>query len=193
MRALLIGALTATLIGCTCSNLLQTTVTGCAAMTGYGCPDPTDGKLAAFKVDSLEAKSVIAANAQDSSSARSGKKTPAATKTPTYSTMGQMRPLPSAQLSDKADPVTEKAKATIAAIMENPGSAEFGDMTRAIKTLLGEPVETICGYVRGKTASGGDTGEMPFVYIVAQNEAYLVDGRSPMADTVYRNLCHEQK
>jgi hypothetical protein len=162
-------------------------------MTGYGCPDPTDGKLAAFKVDSLEAKSVIAANAQDGSSARSGKKTPAVTKTPTYSTMGQMRPLPSAQLSDKADPVTEKAKATIAAIMENPGSAEFGDMTRAIKTLLGEPVETICGYVKGKTASGGDTGEMPFVYIVAQNEAYLVDGRSPMADTVYRNLCHEQK
>jgi hypothetical protein len=162
-------------------------------MTGDACPDPTGGKPAAFKVDSLETKSVIAANTQYSLSAQLGDKNRPVTKRPTYDTMAEMKPLPSTQLSDKADPVTEKAKATIAAIMENPGSAEFGEMTRAIKTLLGEPIETICGYVKGKNASGGETGEMPFVYIIAHNEAYLVDGRSPMADTVYRNLCHEQK
>jgi hypothetical protein len=185
MRALLISALAATLISCTCSAPLHTTVDGCTPMTGYACPDPAAGKPAA-----LEAKSPSAANMQNSPSAQLGKKTRPVTKRPTHNTVGEMKRLPSAQLSHRADPVTEKAKATIAAIMENPGSAEFGEMTRAVKTLLGEPIETICGYVKGKSASGGDTGEMPFVYIIAHDEAYLVDGSSPMADTVYRNLCH---
>jgi hypothetical protein len=189
MRALLIGALAATLTGCACSTPEQTTINGCTPMTGYACPGPAAGKPAAFTVDAPKAKSASAANAQNSPSNQLSKKTRPVPKTPTHNTVGEMKPLPAAQLNHKADPVTEKAKATIAAIMETPRSAEFGEMTRAIKTVLGEPIETICGYVKGKNASGGDTGEMPFVYIVAHNEAYLVDGRSPMADTVYRNLC----
>ena len=46
--------------------------------------------------------------------------------------------------------------------------------------MLDEPVDTICGYVKGKNASGGDTEEMPFLYIIRDDrdgEAYLVDGR----------------
>jgi hypothetical protein len=98
--------------------------------------------------------------------------------------------LPSAQLKDKADPVTERAKATIAAMMENPRSAEFDQIKRAVKSLRDEMLDTICGYVKGKNASGGETGEMPFLYIVQHNEAYLVDGTSPLAETVYGVLCN---
>jgi BA14K-like protein len=102
---------------------------------------------------------------------------------------GKIRPSPSTQLNDKADPVTEKAKATIATMLENPGSAEFGKTRRTIKNLRGDFLDTICGYVKGKSASSEDTGEMPFLYLVRDNEAYLVDGSSPMAETLYRVLC----
>jgi BA14K-like protein len=102
---------------------------------------------------------------------------------------GKIRPSPSTQLNDKADPVTEKAKATIATMLENPGSAEFGKTRRTIKNLRGDFLDTICGYVKGKSASSGDTVEMPFLYLVQDNEAYLVDGSSPMAETLYRVLC----
>jgi hypothetical protein len=42
--------------------------------------------------------------------------------------------------------------------------------------MLDEPVDTICGYVKGKNASGGDTEEMPFLYIIRDDrdgEAYF--------------------
>ena len=96
---------------------------------------------------------------------------------------------PSAHLKRNADTVTKKAKAAIVAIMEDPASAQFGKVKRAVKTRLGERLDTICGYVKGKDASGKDVGEMPFLYIVHQHEAYLVDGNSPAADTVYRAVC----
>jgi microcystin degradation protein MlrC len=41
--------------------------------------------------------------------------------------------LPSVQLHDEADPVIKKMTATIAAMMENPASAKFGEMKRAVK------------------------------------------------------------
>jgi hypothetical protein len=74
-------------------------------------------------------------------------------------------------------------------MMENPASAEFSKLTRAVKNLLDEPVDTICGYVKGKNASGGDTGEMPFLYMIRDGEGYLVDGRSFVAETVHGVLC----
>jgi hypothetical protein len=96
-----------------------------------------------------------------------------------------------AQLNDTAEP-TEKAKASIAAMMVNPASAEFYKLKRAVKNLLDESVDTVCGYVKGKNASGGDTGEMPFLYIIRDDrdgEAYLVDGKSYVAQTVHSVLC----
>jgi len=102
---------------------------------------------------------------------------------------GKMEPT-SAQLNDKGNPVLEKAKAAIAVIMESPASAKFGEMKRAVKSLLGEPLDTICGYVKGRDPSGGDTGEMPFLYIIHHDEAYLVDGSSPVAETLHRVLCN---
>lgn len=91
-----------------------------------------------------------------------------------------------------SDPVLDKAKVTISATMEDPGSAEFIDMKRAMrKNMLGRPVDTICGRVKGKSVSGGETGERPFLYLVKEDEAYVVDGKSgSAASTAYRNICN---
>ena len=97
-----------------------------------------------------------------------------------------------AQLTETVKNVTENAKASIAAMMADPASAEFYNLQRAVKKMLDEPVDTICGYVKGKNASGGDTEEMPFLYIIRgdrDGEAYLVDGRSYVAQTVHGVLC----
>ena len=130
-------------------------------------------------------------NPQTRSSAQLGKETKAAARAK-YTVAGRTAPLPPAQLTDTAKSVTEKAKASIAAMMVNPASAEFYNLKRAVKKMLDEPVDTICGYVKGKNASGGDTEEMPFLYIIRDDrdgEAYLVDGRSYVAQTVHGVLC----
>ena len=50
--------------------------------------------------------------------------------------------------------------------------------------------EIICGHVKGKMKSGEATGERPFLYLVKEDEAYIVD-RDPdsMAAIVYRAHC----
>jgi hypothetical protein len=103
---------------------------------------------------------------------------------------------PAAQISvasiDSGDPVIAKAKATIAAKIDSPTAVVFSDMHRALrKNVLDESVDTICGYVNGKNASGGDIGERPFLYIVKADEAYIVDGNNDMgALAAYRNICN---
>ena len=138
------------------------------------------------KVDARNATKLT--NLQTRSSAQLGKKTKAVA-TAKYTVAGRTARLPPAQLTDTA---TEKAKASIAAMMVNPASAEFYNLKRAVTKMLDEPVDTICGYVKGKNASGGDTEEMPFLYIIRDDrdgEAYLVDGRSYVAQTVHGVLC----
>jgi hypothetical protein len=97
----------------------------------------------------------------------------------------------SRQPSETSDSVLKKAKTTIAAKMEDPASAEFDDMKRATrKNTFGQPVDTICGHVKGKKVSGEDTGERPFLYLVKEDEAYVVDGDADSAAaTAYRNIC----
>ena len=75
--------------------------------------------------------------------------------------------------------------------MEDPASAEFEDMKRAIrKNTFGQPIDTICGRVKGKKVSGEDTGERPFLYLVKEDEAYVVDGNpNSVAATAYRTIC----
>jgi hypothetical protein len=128
---------------------------------------------------------------QTRSSAQFGKKTKAGARA-TYTVAGKNAPLPPAQLNGTAEPVIEKAKTSIAAMMANPAAAKFSKIKRAVKKLLDEPVDTICGYVKGKNASGGDTGEMAFLYIIRDDrdgEAYLVDGTSYTAQIVHSVLC----
>jgi hypothetical protein len=95
----------------------------------------------------------------------------------------------SSQVDDKSDPVIKKAKATITAMMVNPASVEFVEMKRTDrKDTLGKSIDTICGYVRGKNASGGETGDRPFLYLVKEDRAYI--GGSIMATFAYRNICN---
>jgi hypothetical protein len=90
--------------------------------------------------------------------------------------------------SQQFDPVIKKAKATIAAMMEIPASVEFVEMKRADrKNALGKSLDTICGYVRGKMASGGETGDRPFLYLVQEDEAYI---GVYILTSEYPNICN---
>jgi hypothetical protein len=95
------------------------------------------------------------------------------------------------QPADTSEIVVDKAKATIAAKMEDPASAEFSDMKRAMrKNTLGRPMDTICGHVKGKNPSGGATGERPFLYLVKEDDAYVVESKPDSAAAIaYRNIC----
>jgi hypothetical protein len=199
MRAILITALAANLVGCSCFAPQLTTMNGCTDAGGYACSDAAPASLeidptpAAFKRDAVakSPKSTIAASTQTRSSAQFSKKATPVTKRAKDATTAKTETVPSAQRDDRADPVIEKAKASIAAKMENPASAEFGEMKRAVrKNMVDKPIDSICGYVKGKNALGDDTGERPFLYIVQDDEAYIVDGRGEaIAATAYRNIC----
>ena len=95
------------------------------------------------KVDARNATKLT--NLQTRSSAQLGKKTKAVAREK-YTVAGRTAALPPAQLTDTAKPVAEKAKASIAAMLVNPASAEFYNLKRAEKKMLDEPVDTICGW-----------------------------------------------
>ncbi|MBR0753027.1 hypothetical protein JQ604_12605 [Bradyrhizobium jicamae] len=84
-----------------------------------------------------------------------------------------------------------KARASIAAQMDDPGYVEFSDIKRAIRNnVFGRPVDTICGHVKAKNASNGEIGERPFLYLVKEDDAYVVDGKPNSAASIaYRNIC----
>jgi hypothetical protein len=197
MRVLLISALAAILIGCTRLAPPQATTKACLALAGYACSGPTIAPTETHPSVRFGKKTNPAARkanftiAGKMKPAMEVKKEPEVAPKIEAKTGSKMEPLPAAQLNDKADPVTEKAKATIAATMENPASAEFREMRRAVRNTLGQPIDIICGYVKGKNASGGDIGEKQFVYIVQLDEAYIVDGSGDViAPAAYRYLCN---
>ena len=70
-------------------------------------------------------------------------------------------------------------------------AAEFGEMKRSFrKNTLGQSVDTICGHVKAKSAPGEDATDRPFLYLVKDDEAYVVDGApGSAAATAYRNIC----
>jgi hypothetical protein len=190
MRTLLIGTLAATLVGCNCLLPPPASIEGCADANGFACFDrtaasqPIEPEPASFKANSatIKVKSTIAAKTEKPSSAHARDRAHLAAK---------VEPPASSQPPETSDPVVIKAKTAIAAKLENPASAEFGEMKRAIrKNLLGESVDTICGRVKGKKASGEDTGDRPSLYLVKEDDAYVVDGPAgSAAATAYRNIC----
>ena len=95
------------------------------------------------------------------------------------------------QPSETSDPVLKKAKIMVAAKMEDPTYAEFVDMKRVMrKNSFGEPFEIICGHVKGKMESGEATGDRPFLYLVKEDEAFIVGGDpASLAAIVYRSHC----
>jgi len=95
------------------------------------------------------------------------------------------------QSSETSDPVLKKAKTVLAAKMEDPASVEIVDIKRATnKNTFGQSFEIICGRVKGKMKSGEATGERPFLYLVKEDEAFIVGGNpDSMAAIVYRAQC----
>ncbi|WP_246738081.1 hypothetical protein [Bradyrhizobium sp. CCBAU 051011] len=138
------------------------------------------------------AKSTIAAKTEKPSIAHVRDRPPLAEKK-AKSTMieAKVEAPASGRPAETSDPVIIKAKTTIAAKLEDPTSAEFGEMKRAIrKNTLGQSVDTICGRVKGKNVAGEDTGDRPFLYLVTEDEAYVVDGPAKSAvASAYRNIC----
>src|SRR6266516_297147 len=101
-------------------------------------------------------------------------------------------PPASGQPAEPSDPVITMAKTAIAAKLEVPASAEFGEMKRAFrKNTFGQSVDTICGRVKGKKASGEETGDRPFLYLITEDDAFVVDGPpGSAAASAYRNICN---
>ena len=204
MRTLLIGVLVATVVGCSCPPLpRQVSLQGCTDADGQTCLGTTRGTTGVSSIEqefsALTAKSATtktktaAVKTEKRSSAHVQDKTRhTAESTEHVVATAKAEPPASDQPAETSDQVVAKAKISVAARLENPTSAEFGDMKRAMrKNMLGQSVDTICGRVKGKTGTGEDTGDRPFLYLVKDDEAYLVDGApSSAAATAYRNICN---
>jgi hypothetical protein len=168
----------------------------CSQLEGFPCPArtaenaPTEVKPSPTRVHSAR-KEVKSTVRKDSPiSAKIGPR--AVARKAKSAVSARVEDPPANQPAETADSVTAKAKTAIAEKMENPASAEFQDMKRAMrKNLLHQNVDTICGHVKGKNASGEDTGEMPFLYLVNEGDAFIVTGGPETAvATAYRNICN---
>jgi hypothetical protein len=96
----------------------------------------------------------------------------------------------SAQAGEIFDPIVGRARSLVAARTADPASVEFVQMKRAIrKNDLGQPIDTICGRVKGKTTKSADRTEMPFLYIVRDDDAFIVDGSNLDAAAAYSSIC----
>jgi hypothetical protein len=192
MRMLLVGALIASLMGC-CRTPPQATLERC---TTKGCVQrtaanpQTEIKRVAFKTSLAPAiiKSTTAPAKPESTEPADqtgliGKNaTPVISPTPDTPAPGQS--------NETLEAVVNKAKATTAAILADPESAEFDDMKRAIrKGMSGQPVDSICGRVKEKRA-GESISDRPFLYLVKEDKAYIDDGNSvSVGATWYRGVC----
>jgi hypothetical protein len=207
MRTLIVGALAATLVGCSCFVSPQSGIEACTGADGRGfaCFDRnaggrlsqwTDPDSSSFESGTTapKEKTALAAKTAKPSSAHSGKTTRHAAKAEASTTVAtaKVEPAAAAQAPEAIDPVIDKAKIAVAVKLENPPSAIFSEMDRSMrKNTLGKSVDTICGHVKGRKASGEDIGDRPFLYLVKDDEAYVADGTpTSAASTAYRNICN---
>jgi len=193
MRTLFMGVLAATLVGCSYPLRPLESTEACTDSTGFAAASrPIEPTPASFKTSSAPTRAKSAVKTEEPSTAhvRDGPHL-AAKKSKPAVTEAKVEAPASGRPAETSDPVIIKAKATIAAKLEVPASAEFGVMKRAMrKNTLGKSVDTICGRVKGKKASGEDTGDRPFLYLVTEDEAYVVDGpANSAAASAYRNIC----
>jgi hypothetical protein len=206
MRTLIVGALAATLVGCSCYVPPQSGFEACTG--GYACYDrngaPNHLSQATEPEPSSVDKSPAVSREKTALAARTAKPSSHADKTPRHASQStrstatadaKVEPAPANAVApppDAIDPVIDKAKIAVAVKLENPPAAAFSEMSRSMrKNTLGQSVDTICGHVKGKKASGEDIGDRPFLYLVKDDEAYVADGTptSP-ASTAYRNICN---
>jgi hypothetical protein len=201
MRTLLVGALAATLIGCSCMVPPQASMEECSFSKGFDCfertaaSQPVEPRPTSLKTGSSTAKikSAAAVKKEKPSSAHArGKADLVMTTAKSPAAAVKVEPPATGQPAETPDPVVTQAKIRVAAKMEDPASAEFGEMKRAIrKNMLGQSIDTICGRVKGRKVSGEDTGDRPFLYLVKDDDAYVVDGSAGSAAAIaYRNICN---
>jgi hypothetical protein len=202
MRTLLIGGLAATLVGCSCyvRPPPSAEMEECPLSKGFACFDrmsaggpvvlrPTPARAS---VETNGHKPAVASKPKIPLPPTAGNRADHVAEAARSPVLTKVEAPAPAQPAVTSDAVIVKAKTTIAAKMEDPTSVEFADMKRAIrKNTFGQPVDTICGHVKGKNASGADTGERPFLYLVKDDDAYVVDGNAESAAAIaYRNLCN---
>lgn len=161
---------------CACPGPPQAKLALCDAQ---GCPEkieeapPLEIKPAPAKpkVAATKTKFTTAAKTAKFSPDQPGKQTEKVEQKSAVANTAKSEPQ-TAQPSDTSEAVVKKAKTKIAANIEDPASAEFDDMKRALrKNTFGQPIDTICGRVKGKRKSGERTGEMPFLYLVKEDTA----------------------
>jgi len=186
VRLLLISALAATLIGC-CSASQQTHqgFAGGGLYQAHHERSPRMHSKRRLTGRSVAAKSrhrigittlTIAAKTETPSSSQPHDES---VTTPTIAAKTETRPSP--QLDDGS--VIKKAKAAIAAKMNDPNSVEFEQVERAVsKNALGDSIDTVCGYVTDKNSV-----RKLFLFIVQKEEAYI--GGYPIATSQFRNIC----
>jgi hypothetical protein len=165
---------------------------GLNKMAGSRSIEPAPASSKASSTTTREAKSAIAAKTEERSTAAVREKPRLAEKQPATTVVEAKVEAPaSGRPAEAPDPVLAKARTTIAAKLEDPTSAEFGEMKRAMrKNTFGKSVDTICGRVKRKKAAGDDGGDWPFLYLVTEDEAYVVNGSAnSAAASAYRNIC----
>ena len=221
MRMIFVCALAAIVAGCSCYAPPQASIDACTA-SGLACldrsslsqtiePEPAalDAGLSASKTRSkiaartVKPRSAHARHKTDLATTTTKSATPTANVEPAAAKVElaankvepaapKVVPPASGRPAETSDQVIAKAKITVAAKLEDPASAEFGEMKRTMRTnTLGHSIDTICGHVKGKKASGESTGDRPFLYLVKDDEAYVVDGApTSAAATAYRNICN---
>ena len=200
MRTLIFGALTATLVGCSCYVTPQSVFEACSGADGFACLDRSARRWAAPEPSSSEASTATSADKaarrgatmKRLSAQSSGKTLHAAKAAKSAPDAAKAEPAAAIQDPDAIDPVVDRAKIAVGVKLEDPKSATFSEMNRSKrKNLLGQYIDTICGHVKSKKASGEDIGDRPFLYIVKDDVAFVADDSpTSAASSAYRNICN---
>jgi hypothetical protein len=223
MRTLFVGALAASLAGCSCYVPPQAVDDACIGAGGYACFDRSsvnqalEPELASLstskpksKVATTEKPSFAHARQRMALVIDTAKSTTATTVKPAAATVrtaatkvepaatkgepaaSKVEAPPSDRPAETSDQVIAKATAAIASKLEDPKSAQFGEMKRAMRTnMLGKSVDTVCGHVKARKASGEGMEDRTFLYLVKDDEAYVADGPALSTEaTAYRNVCN---
>jgi len=194
MRALFIGFLATTLVGCSNSMSPQASMEACTDPNGFGGLNKMRASrpTRASSQNHSEATKVrsVAARAEWSTAAIRDNPNPPEKMTSNLMKV-KVEPPASDRPAEMSDPVIVKAKTTIAAKFKEPASVEFIEVNRAIRqNMVGQPTDTICGRVKVKIASEDEAGIRPFVYFVKKDAGFVVYGPTDSAsETAYRSIC----
>jgi hypothetical protein len=199
MRTLIVGALAATLAGCSCYVTPPSGLEACTNADGFACLGKSSS---AQRWAGLEPSSSAASTTTDKAArptapmkrvpAGSGDKTHHAAKTAKPAAdAAKVEPAAAVQPAEEIDPVMDRAKIAVSVRLTDPQSATFSEMKRSMrKNLLGQSLDTICGHVKSKKASGEDIGDRPFLYIVKDDVAFVADDSPTSAgSTAYADVC----